>query len=92
VPFSTIRLEISLRPFRAVTAVIATCPDSSVPALVMNCLAPLIVQIPSASSARVWTLPASDPASGSVQPEGAELAARAEVGQQPLALLGVPKR
>ena len=38
------------------------------PALVMNCLAPLITHSPSSSCARVRVLPASDPASGSVRP------------------------
>ena len=45
-----------------------TIPEMSVPALVMNCLAPSIVHSPSASRARVLTLPASEPASGSVSP------------------------
>ncbi len=40
----------------------------SVPALVMNCLAPSITQWPSSWRARVLTLPASLPASGSVSP------------------------
>ena len=38
-------------------------------------------------SARVRTLPASEPASGSVSPNAPELAARAQVGHQPLLLL-----
>ncbi len=38
------------------------------PALVMNCLAPLITQWPSSSAALVRVLPASEPASGSVSP------------------------
>ena len=45
----------------------------SVPALVMNCLAPLIVQTPPSSVARVLVLPASDPASGSVSPNAPSL-------------------
>ena len=50
-------------------AVIATWPLISVPALVMNCLAPLIVQASPSSTARVRVLPASEPASGSVSPK-----------------------
>ena len=51
-----------------VTAVITTTPEMSVPALVMNCLEPLITHSPSSSAARVRVLPASEPASGSVSP------------------------
>jgi hypothetical protein len=43
----------------------------SVPALVMNCLAPSITHSPSSIRARVRVLPASDPASGSVRPKAA---------------------
>src|ERR1043166_3267968 len=43
----------------------------SVPGLVMNCLAPLITHSPSSSFAVVRTLPASEPASGSVKPKEA---------------------
>ena len=50
------------------TAVITTIPEMSVPALVMNCLAPSITHSPSSSLARVLVLPASEPASGSVSP------------------------
>ena len=57
------------------------------PALVMNCLAPSITQSPSSSVARVRTLPASRARLGLGQPEGAELAARAQVGQAALLLL-----
>ncbi len=68
----TIRLEISLRPFASpVTAVIDTHPEISVPELVMNCFAPSITHSPSSSFAVVRTLPASDPASGSVSPNEA---------------------
>ena len=79
-PLGTIRLEISRslalrsppRPSSPrpvpVTAVITTTPEMSVPALVMNCLAPLITHSPSSSAARVRVLPASEPASGSVSP------------------------
>ncbi len=54
-------------------AVIATWPEISVPALVMNCLAPLTTQSPSSSVARVFVLPASLPASGSVNPKAPSL-------------------
>ena len=62
--------EISSSPVRAV---IVTRPEMSVPALVMNCLAPLTTQSPSSGLAVVLTLPASDPASGSVSPNAASL-------------------
>ena len=65
-PFSTIRLEISSGPVRAV---MQTTPEISVPALVMNCLAPSITHSPPSRLARVRTLPASEPASGSVRPK-----------------------
>ena len=64
-PLGTSRLEISFSP---VTAVMTTIPEMSVPALVMNCLAPSITHSPSSSLARVLVLPASEPASGSVSP------------------------
>ena len=51
-----------------VTAVMQTTPEISVPALVMNCLAPSITHSPSSRRARVRVLPASEPASGSVSP------------------------
>ncbi len=75
VPCSTMRFEISLRPsgVSPVTAVIATCPLISVPALVMNCLAPLTTQPSSSRTARVFTFPASLPASGSVRPNAPSL-------------------
>ena len=65
-PLGTSRLEISSSPVRAV---IITKPVMSVPLLVMNCLAPLITHSPPSSAARVRTLPASLPASGSVRPK-----------------------
>ena len=55
-------------PLLFVTAVITTSPEMSVPALVMNCLAPLMTHSPSSRTARVLMLPASEPASGSVNP------------------------
>ena len=53
-------------PSTPVTAVMTTQPEMSVPALVMNCLAPSTTHSPSSSRARVRTLPASEPASASV--------------------------
>ena len=53
----------------AVTAVMVTSPEISVPALVMNCLAPSITHSPSVGKATVWVLEASEPASGSVRPK-----------------------
>ena len=63
-----------------------TTPEMSVPALVMNCLAPLITQSPLSRRARVRTLPGVRARLRLGQPEGAELAARGQV-RQPLLLL-----
>jgi hypothetical protein len=52
-----------------VRAVIITKPEMSVPLFVMNCLAPLMTHSSPSSEARVRTLPASLPASGSVRPK-----------------------
>ena len=71
---------------RAVTAVMHTTPEMSVPAFVMNCLAPSIAHSPSSRRARVRVLPASLPASGSVKPNAPSFVARAQL-RQPLALL-----
>ena len=60
--------EISLSPVRAV---IVVKREMSVPALVMNCFAPFTTHSPSSSRAVVRTLPASEPASGSVRPKPA---------------------
>ena len=68
VPLGTMMFEISPSPVRAV---IVTSPVISVPALVMNCFAPLITQSPFSAPARVRVLPASEPASGSVRPKAA---------------------
>ena len=54
------------------------------PALVMNCLAPSITHSPSSSRARVRTLPASEPASGSVSPNAPSLRPARQL-RQPLA-------
>jgi hypothetical protein len=64
------KFEISSSPVRAV---MQTTPEMSVPALVMNCLAPSIAHSPPSSRARVRTLPASEPASGSVSPNAPSL-------------------
>ena len=79
--------ETSSSPVRAV---IVTPPEMSVPALVMNCFAPLIVQAPSASVARVRTLPASLPASGSVSPNAASFSPEASWGSHSRFCYSVP--
>ena len=63
-----------------------TTPEMSVPALVMNCLAPSITHSPSSSRARVRDVAGVRAGLRLGQPEGAELLARAEL-RQPLALL-----
>ena len=73
------KFEISSSPVRAV---MATQPEMSVPALVMNCLAPSITHSPSSSRARVRVLPASEPASGSVSPKAASLRPAHSSGSQ----------
>ncbi len=83
VPFGTRMFEISSSPVRAV---IVVKREMSVPALVMNCFAPLITHSPSSSRAVVRTLPASEPASGSVRPKPAERLAAAQP-RHPLLLL-----
>jgi hypothetical protein len=60
--------EISPWPVRAATITQAL---SSVPALVMNCLEPLMTHSSPSSRAVVRMLAASDPASGSVSPKAA---------------------
>ena len=88
-PFGTIRLEISSSP---VLAVMHTTPEMSVPALVMNCLVPLIVQPSSPSDARVRTLPASDPASGSVSPNAPRISPDVSFGSHSCFCSSVPNR
>ena len=70
-------LETSSSP---VLAVMVTKPEMSVPELVMNCLAPSITQSPSSSLARVRTLPASEPASGSVSPNAPSFSPAVSLG------------
>src|SRR5438874_1943008 len=83
-------LEISFAPSSPpVTAVIETSPEISVPALVMNCLAPSITHSPSCRRARVRTLPASEPASGSVRPNAPS--SSAERDEQPYAIPGAAR-
>ena len=67
-------------------------PEMSVPALVMNCLAPLITHSPSSSRARVRTLPASEPASGSVSPKAPSLRPAVSSGIQSCFCSSVPNR
>lgn len=86
-------LEISLRPSRSpVTAVIATTPEMSVPALVMNCFAPFTTHCPSSRLARVFTLPASEPASGSVRPKAPSRLPAQSWGSHSRFCSSVPKR
>ena len=86
-------LEISLVPLVCpVTAVIVTQPEMSVPELVMNCLAPFTTHSPSSSAARVWVLPASDPASGSVRPKAASFCPLHSRGSQSSFCSSVPQR
>ena len=66
-----------------------THPVMSVPALVMNCLAPLMTQSPLSATARVRVLPASEPASGSVSPKAASCSPLVSCGSQLLLLLFV---
>ena len=76
-PFGTIRFEISSSP---VLAVIVTQLVMSVPALVMKIFEPLIIHLPSRSSAVVREAAASDPAPGSVRPNAASLRPDARSG------------
>ena len=69
-----------------------TQPVMSVPELVMNCLAPLITHSPFSSFAVVRTLPASDPASGSVSPKAASLLPEHSCGIHSSFCSGVPQR
>jgi hypothetical protein len=64
----------------------------SVPALVMNCLAPSITHSPSSSRARVRVLPASEPASGSVSPKAPSLRPEVSSGIHSCFCSSVPKR
>ena len=85
--------EISGRPLpESVTAVIVTQAEMSVPALVMNCLAPSITHSPSSSFARVRVLPASEPASGSVRPNAASFLPAQSSGSQSCFCSAVPQR
>ena len=88
-PFSTIRFEISPSP---VSAVIVTHRVMSVPAFVMNTLAPFTTQLPSRSLAVVRVAPASEPASGSVSPNAASRSPRASGGIHSRFCSSVPKR
>ena len=73
-----------------VRAVIVTKPKMSVPALVMNCLAPSTFQSPSSRLAVVRTLPASDPASGSVRPNEPSVLPAVRRGIHSLLLRSLP--
>ena len=78
------RLEISSSPVRAV---IATWPEMSVPALVMNCLAPSITQLVVVERRARLDVAGVRAGLGLGQPERAELAPGAQVGQQSRLLL-----
>ena len=86
--------EISLRPSSRVpvTAVVVTSEVMSVPELVMNCLEPLIRQLPSSSFAVVLVPPASDPAPGSVRQNPARLVPASRPGRYFCFCSSVPKR
>ena len=71
---------------------IVTHPVISVPALVMNCLAPSITHSPSSSWARVRVAPASEPASGSVSPKAASLPPEHSAGSHSDFCSSVPQR
>ena len=75
-----------------VTAVTVITEVIAVPELVMNCLLPLITQLPSTSSARVLVAEASDPASASVSPNAARARPASRSGSQRSFCSGVPKR
>jgi hypothetical protein len=78
----------SLRvPVRAVTLTTEVIGE---PELVMNDLAPLTVQMPSARVALVFVPPASEPASGSVRPNPARARPAARSGNQWAFCSGVP--
>ena len=69
-----------------------TTPEMSVPALVMNCLAPSITHSPPSSRARVRTLPASEPASGSVSPNAPSLRPDVSSGSHSACCSALPNR
>jgi hypothetical protein len=77
VPRGTMMFDTSSSP---VFAVMVTNPEMSVPELVMNCFAPLITHSPSSSFAVVRTLPASEPASGSVSPNAPSVSPDVSLG------------
>ena len=88
-PFGTIRFEISPS---AVSAVITTRAEMSVPAFVMKIFEPLMTHSPSLSSARVREAAASDPAPGSVRPKAASFFPEARSGSHSRFCSSVPKR
>ena len=83
------RFEISSSP---VFAVMQTTPLMSVPALVMNCFAPLMTHSPLSRIARVWVLPASEPASGSVSPNAPSFSPLVSCGIHSCFCSSLPKR
>ena len=73
-------------------AVIVTPHVMSVPALVMNIFDPFTTQRPSRCSAVVRTLPASEPAPGSVRPNAASFRPAARSGSHSRFCSSLPKR
>ena len=72
-------------------AVIVTQPVISVPAFVMNILAPSITHSPSSARAVVRVAPASEPASGSVSPKAARRSPDASRGSHSARCASSPK-
>jgi hypothetical protein len=69
-----------------------TQPEISVPELVMNCFAPFTTHSPPSRAARVWVLPASEPASGSVRPNAASFCPLQSCGSQSSFCSSLPQR
>ena len=68
---------------------IVTSPEMSVPAFVMNCLAPSMTHSPPSRRARVFVFAASEPASASVSPNAPRISPLHSRGiQSSLLLLG----
>ena len=80
--------EISPSPVRAV---IVTHALMSVPAFVMKIFAPLMIHLPSWSSALVRVAPASEPAPGSVRPNAASFLPEARSGSHCRFCSSLPK-
>ena len=81
--------EISSSPVRAVTV---TSAEISVPAFVMNILAPSTTHSPPSRRALVRVAPASEPAPGSVSPKAARRRPDASCGSHRCFCSGLPNR